>query len=135
MSSAERERVDDVLTAHGIDLPAVNIDVRAGVGIEEAPAQIGESSVDAIVSRAVLEHVFDLDTALAAMHRLLKPGGRMAHKVDLRDHGLFTDGGQHALEFLTVSDRVYTWMGEESAGLPEPRASGLLRAHAGRTRL
>ena len=124
MSSVDRERVDDVLTAHGIDLPAVSIDVRAGVGIEEAPAQIGEASVDVIVSRAVLEHVFDLDTAFAAMHRLLKPGGRMADKVDLRDHGLFTDGGQDALEFLTVSDRLYRWMGEESAGLPNRKLQG-----------
>jgi SAM-dependent methyltransferase len=124
MSADERGRVDGVLTAGGIDLPGVGIDVRAGVGIEEAPAQIGEASVDVIVSRAVLEHVFDLDAAFAAMHRLLKPGGRMAHKVDLRDHGLFTDGGQHALEFLTVSDRVYTWMGEESAGLPNRRLQG-----------
>ena len=124
MSADERARVDSVLTAAGIDLDAVDIDVRAGVGIEEAPAQIGESSVDVIVSRAVLEHVFDLDTAFVAMHRLLKPGGRMAHKVDLRDHGLFTDGGQHALEFLTVSDRVYTWMGEESAGLPNRELQG-----------
>ncbi len=124
MSSDERARVDGVLTASGIDLEAVGIDVRAGVGIEEAPAQIGESSVDVIISRAVLEHVFDLDTAFAAMHRLLKPGGRMAHKVDLRDHGLFTDGGQDALEFLTVSDRVYGWMGEQSAGLPNRRLQG-----------
>ena len=124
MTAEERGRVDSVLTASGIDLDAVGIDVRAGVGIEEAPAQMGEASVDVIVSRAVLEHVFDLDTAFVAMHRLLKPGGRMAHKVDLRDHGLFTDGGQHALEFLTVSDRVYTWMGEESAGLPNRKLQG-----------
>lgn len=124
MTAAERERVDSVLTSAGIDLEGVGIDVRAGVGIEDAPSQIGEASVDVIISRAVLEHVFDLDTAFAAMHRLLKPGGRMAHKVDLRDHGLFTDGGQHALEFLTVSDRVYEWMGEESAGLPNRRLQG-----------
>ena len=135
MSADERARVDACSLRPGsIWTPWASM-FAPGVGIEEAPAQIGEASVDVIVSRAVLEHVFDLDTAFAAMHRLLKPGGRMAHKVDLRDHGLFTDGGQHALEFLTVSDRVYTWMGEESAGLAEPRASGLLRAHPGRARL
>lgn len=124
MSAADRSRVEHVLTPSGVDLAGVGIDVRAGLGIEEAPAEIGEASVDVIVSRAVLEHVFDLDTAFAAMHHLLKPGGRMAHKVDLRDHGLFTDGDQHALEFLTVSDRVYTWMGQETAGLPNRRLQG-----------
>lgn len=124
MSADERERVDGVLTAQGIDLPSVNVDVRAGLGIEEAPREIGEASVDIIISRAVLEHVYDLDSAFEAMNRLLKPGGLMAHKVDLRDHGLFTDGGQHALEFLTVGDRLYAWMGEESAGLPNRRLQG-----------
>ena len=74
--------------------------------------------MDVIISRAVLEHVFDLDTAFGAMHRLLKPGGRMAHKVDLRDHGLFTDGGQNALEFLTVSDRLTPGWARNRRGYP-----------------
>ena len=42
----------------------------------------------------------------------------MVHKVDLEDHGLFSEGGLNPLTFLTVSDRTYGWMGESSAGLP-----------------
>jgi hypothetical protein len=49
------------------------------------------------------------------MAKLLAPGGRMVHEIDLRDHDLFP--GQHPLTFLTVSDRVYGWMGAAS-GLP-----------------
>ena len=52
------------------------------------------------------------------MDQLLRPGGTMIHKVDLRDHGMFSEGGQNALTFLTLGDRTYRWMGEESAGLP-----------------
>lgn len=103
------------------------VDVHEGVPIEEAPARLGAESFDAIVSRAVLEHVYDLDTAFASMDRLLKPGGWMIHEVDLRDHGLFSEGGQHELTFLTIPDRIYRWMGEESAGLPNRRLEGWYR--------
>lgn len=41
---------------------------------------------------------------------MLTPGGLIAHKVDLSDHGLLTDGGHNALEFLTVSDPVWDRM-------------------------
>jgi SAM-dependent methyltransferase len=45
---------------------------------------------DAIISRSVLEHLYDPLNGIIQMAACLKPGGRMIHKVDLRDHGLFT---------------------------------------------
>ncbi len=45
---------------------------------------------DFIVSRAVLEHLYDPLDALHEMITCLKPGGRMFHKIDFRDHGMFT---------------------------------------------
>ena len=96
------------------------IRVIQGVAAEDAPTSLGDASFDLIVSRAVLEHVNDLSGAFAAMDRMIAPGGVMTHKVDLRDHGLFTNGGHNPLTFLTVGDRLYRWMGEHS-GLPNRR--------------
>jgi hypothetical protein len=44
------------------------------------------------------------------MDALLAPGGRMVHQVDLRDHGMFSGGGRHPLEFLTIRPAVYRAM-------------------------
>lgn len=66
-----------------------------GKGIERED-RVPAGSVDVISSFAVLEHLFRLDRAFAAMRRLLKPGGWMIHKVDLRDHTDF----DRPLDFL-----------------------------------
>ena len=34
----------------------------------------------------------------------------MAHKIDLRDLGMFTGGGMHPLTFLTIQDSLYRRM-------------------------
>lgn len=60
---------------------------------------------DAILSRAVLEHLYDPMHALDAMAAALTPGGVMVHVIDFRDHGMFA--GRHPLTFLTVPDAVY----------------------------
>lgn len=48
---------------------------------------INESSVDLILSQAVLEHVDNIDQAYAAMFRWLKPGGFISHEIDFKSHG------------------------------------------------
>lgn len=111
-------RVEPMLAGDAVDFSGVPFTFLPETPIEDAVAALGESRFDLIVSRAVLEHVHDLQAAFAAMDRLLAPGGRMVHEVDLDDHGLFTGGGHNPLTFLTVGDRTYRWMGEESAGLP-----------------
>lgn len=63
---------------------------------------------DAIVSRAVLEHLYDPLAALDDMFASLRPGGILVHRIDLRDHGMFA--GRHPLTFLTIPDRLYRRM-------------------------
>lgn len=121
MSPSEREAVGPVLRLDpGPAFDEARLRVVEGVPIEEAARTLGLGSFDISISRAVLEHVYDLDAALTAIDSMLKPGGVLAHKVDLSDHGYFTEGGQHPLTFLTVSPRVYRWMGGEE-GLPNRR--------------
>ena len=70
---------------------------------------------DGIVSRAVLEHLYDPVRALDDMATALNPGGRLIHRIDLRDHGMFA--GHHPLTFLTIRDGLYARM-TRGAGRP-----------------
>ena len=121
MEGEERDRAERIVSLDGDpSFDAASLEVVEGLPIEEAPERFGRGAFDLIASRAVMEHVGDIDGAYVAMDELLAPAGAMAHKVDLSDHGLFTPGGHHPLTFLTVSDRAYRWMGG-NAGLPNRR--------------
>lgn len=128
LEPSEASRVRSVLERGGVDWSGVPFTFLQETPIEDAPLALGGSRFDLIVSRAVLEHVHDLDGAFAAMDQLLEPGGTIIHEVDLNDHGMFTGGGQSPLTFLTIGDRAYSWMGEESAGLPNRHLIGWYRA-------
>ena len=82
-----------------------------GVAAEEFFASRKEH-YDVILSRAVLEHLFDPIGALRDMAESLKPGGRLIHRVDLRDHGMFPN--HHPLTYLTISEFIYRRMTSES---------------------
>ena len=58
----------------GFRFDGVPIEFHQQTPIEEAPELLGESRFDLIVSRAVLEHVHDLETAFAAMDRSAEAG-------------------------------------------------------------
>jgi SAM-dependent methyltransferase len=62
-----------------------------------------------IVSRAVLEHVYNPILALRRMVDALKDDGMLLHKVDLRDHAMFSEYF-HELKFLEVPDYIYKQM-------------------------
>jgi len=71
---------------------------------------------DFIVSRAVMEHVYNPILALRRMVDALKNDGMLLHKVDLRDHAMFSDYF-HELKFLEVPDFIYPKM-TRSSGRP-----------------
>jgi SAM-dependent methyltransferase len=66
-----------------------------------------DREVDMIYSRAVLEHVNDLDATFDDMTRALKPGGVTIHQVDLKSHGLHRE---NPLDFLTWPDWLWNLM-------------------------
>lgn len=76
-------------------------------------ARGAEPIYDVIVSRAVMQHLFDPLGALEAMTTCLKPGGRMIHKIDLRDLNMFTPQN-HELTFLCFPPALYRYMTKNS---------------------
>ena len=71
---------------------------------------------DIIVSRSVLEHLDDPILSLRAMYEALSPGGKLIHKVDLRDHAMFTPHC-HDSTFLTIPSWIYQLM-TKGSGFP-----------------
>jgi len=57
-----------------------------------------QGEVDIVLSRAVLEHVNDLDATFKDMKAAMKKGAVSVHQVDLRSHGLHVS---NPLDFLT----------------------------------
>ena len=62
---------------------------------------------DLVLSRAVLEHVDDLQGTFGDMVRAMKPGSNAVHLVDLRSHGLHRE---NPLDFMVPSRRMWSLM-------------------------
>jgi SAM-dependent methyltransferase len=103
--------------------PSLNPPVATYIAHMELPdcvQQLGADSYDLIVSNDVIEEIYDPTPYFEAQRQLLRPGGVMVHRVDLRDYGMFSKYGFHPLEFLTVPDWVYRRM-VEGSGQPDRR--------------
>lgn len=108
---AERARAEAGLRIAGedhVDFDPQRLRLLRRTRIEDAAALLGEERFDVVLSRAVLEHVGDLQRSWRAMVDLLEPPGAMWHKVDLRHHGYFA--GQHPLHFLTWREEPWSWI-------------------------
>ena len=105
---AHRHGLGELLTDDGTGA----FRIRGLVAHEGAPAETffrsSDLRFDCIVSRAVLEHLYDPLAALDDMAASLTPGGRLIHRIDFRDHGMFA--GHHPLTFLTIPDTLYRAM-------------------------
>jgi len=62
-----------------------------------------QDEIDLVLSRAVLEHVNDLEATFLDMQRAMKEGALAVHQVDLRSHGLHVS---NPLDFLAPP----TWL-------------------------
>lgn len=115
LTDEERHRFDSAIDlSHGIRFNEKKLRYIFGIGAEDASRVLGEGSIDVLVSRGVIQEVYRTDQLIAGMHRLLAPGGWMAHKIDLRDYGLFSSNGFHPLEFLTIPQPLYALMTRDS---------------------
>lgn len=98
------------------DQALIGVSAKVGHAAElffETLARSGEGAYDFIVSRAVMEHLYDPLGTLESMTLCLEPGGQMIHLVDLRDHGLFSPA-LHELTFLRFPRSFYRLMTHHS---------------------
>ncbi|MCU1266087.1 MAG: Methyltransferase type 12 [Acidobacteria bacterium] len=131
LTSEERGRFDKAVDlTDGISFDATRISYSRGLDLEPATRalQIPEGSFDIIISRAVIEEIYDPAVVFAQVDKLLAPNGMMLHKIDLSDYGIFTDGGMHPLTFLTIPHSVYRLMATDS-GIPNRKLIGYYREH------
>jgi hypothetical protein len=100
----EQRRFDEALDITTLRFRPERVRTVIGVAVEEADNVLEAGSFDWILSRAVLEEVPSgkLAACFAVQDRLLARGGRMAHKIDLRDYGIFSARGFHPLEYWTL---------------------------------
>lgn len=108
LTAEERERVNDVVTLQPDGTATVGGDrliSRYGVPMDAAQAPLAPRRYDIVISRAVLEHLGNLEMGWKNMVHCLRPDGEMWHKVDFRCHTLFEQ--IHPLYFLTISDSLW----------------------------
>lgn len=111
LPEAQRERFDKAVDlSSGVRFNPELLSYVTGKGAQDADEAFPGEQFDLVLSRGVLQEVFEIDRAFAAMDALLAPGGRMVHKIDLRDYGMFSSIGLHPREFLTIPDGVYRMM-------------------------
>jgi SAM-dependent methyltransferase len=102
-----------------------------GIELNEFVDETTAESFDIILSRAVIEEIYEPWSLFLAADKLLKPGGLMAHKIDLSDYGMFTNGGMNPLTFLTIPEWLYRRMASESA-IPNRKMLSYYRELVGR---
>jgi hypothetical protein len=120
LSSEERARFDEAISLdRNIQINPERLRCISGIELETAIESLAELSTpfDLIISRAVLEEIYNPDSLFAVADKVLASGGLMLHKVDLRDYGIFSEAGMHPLTFLTIPNFVYRLMSSDS-GLP-----------------
>lgn len=116
---AARARARDVLDVNGV--PGRPLQVRRDLAIEDAASALPAGSYDCIVSRAVLEHVFDPAAAWASMNALAAPGALLIHKIDFRNHGFYDS--LHPLAFLKTPTWLWPWLSSPDPTLNRHRTS------------
>jgi SAM-dependent methyltransferase/Flp pilus assembly protein TadD len=62
---------------------------------------LDDGEVDLIFSNAFFEHIPEVDTAIAELARVTRPGGVGVHVIDCSDHRRYQDNKIHPLQFLT----------------------------------
>ncbi len=97
---------------------------------DAADLPLDDDSVDIHYSMDVFEHIPEstLPAILREAKRLLKPGGALAHDIDLSDHFAHGDASITAVNFLRFSERQWRfWAGNRFMYHNRLRVSGFQR--------
>jgi SAM-dependent methyltransferase len=60
-----------------------------------------DGEADLVISNSFLEHVADVETSIADLARITRPGGVGVHRIDGADHKRYWNAAADSLEFLT----------------------------------
>ncbi len=129
LSSEGQRRFDEALDLGSLRFNPARVRAVIGVPIEQADSALEAGSFDWIISRAVIEEVpaGKLEACFAVQDRLLGPAGRMAHKIDLRDYGIFSERGFSPLEYWTLPGWLHRRMSSHEPA-PNRRRAAAYRA-------
>ncbi|PIX07564.1 MAG: hypothetical protein COZ76_02755 [Flavobacteriales bacterium CG_4_8_14_3_um_filter_35_10] len=119
LNAADQKRFDDAISLinSSLKINPDKLEYIYGFGIEEGQKVFKNNPVDLIVSRAVMQEISNTKKAFKVMNAILKNGGMMLHKIDLRDYGMFTKANNHQLGNLMYPSWIYKLMTNHS-GLP-----------------
>ncbi|MGH9962755.1 MAG: hypothetical protein ACREBC_37505, partial [Pyrinomonadaceae bacterium] len=129
LTTAEKELFDEAISLNNrFKLNPARLKSINGVALERAVQDLADfqKPFDLVISRAVIEEVYQPDELFKAIDTVHVPGGYMLHKIDLSDYGMFRENDMHPLTFLTISDRVYRMMASDS-GIPNRKRIGYYR--------
>lgn len=109
MSSEGKTRAERGIKIKNKDFIINNecLEYKYGISAENLDEYFPTDFAYIIVSRAVFEHLFDIRRAFIASHKLLCSDGLSIHKIDLRNHNMFSES--HPLSFLYCPDSFWDW--------------------------
>ena len=115
LNDEQKKRFDEAVDlSTGIELNPEKVLCIYGTDVENAEQLFSMKPFDLAVSRGAIQDIYEPAAALAAMDRILKPGGYQLHKIDLSDQGMFRDNEMNPLTYLTISEPVYKLMAIDS---------------------
>lgn len=93
--------------------------------LEEVSREI--AGVDVVFSYNVLEHITDVDACFQNLWQVVRPGGRMVHRVDFGPHGYWLRP-PNPLEFLSVPRLLWHGMGSNRGTPNRVRFGEMMRS-------
>lgn len=129
MSAPEQTEFDKIIDlSKGIELNSARLSCVYGKDLGEYASEIDseEDKFDIILSRAVIEEIYDPEPIFQAADKLLRSSGIVIHKIDLSDYGMFSDAGMNPLTFLSIPEWIYRRMAAGS-GTPNRKLIGYYR--------
>jgi len=115
LTAAQKKLFDEAVDlSKGVEINDKKIHCIYGVDVENSQELKIADHFDLVVSRGAIQDIYEPEAAFRAMDRFLKPGGRMLHKIDLSDQGMFRENAKNPLTFLTISEPIYRLMAIDS---------------------
>ncbi len=118
LDTEAQQRFDKIVTLdEEVQINNDSLTCISGVNLDDWAHRLTnqEQRFDLIISRAVIEEIYDPKSVFLTADRFLRPGGQSVHKIDMSDYGVFSGAGLHPLTFLTIPESIYHLMASDSA--------------------